>query len=402
MRSVSNAPNMAKNTPRTSDGAHASRGFPGPWWLPILAVYTPVVAYLFRPVQHTGDGAAYTLQALHGPILDRAVHGGWLVPLSPWTRALAALGINPSAATNAASVLAMGAALLLMAALAAELVREAGDGRRGDALLAPTVALCSVAVWDAALFAEIYGPLAALCLGAVFTLRRGAVLGAASLLFLTWATHPGSLALLPGLAVLGTPPGRTRSTGWAFSFAVALSVLWVFTIGVGEWLGPRGLMAPGADVSTWHALQRAWRLLARDLGGASLPLLAGAAIAWTRRTSAELQWLKGCGVLLLGTILVLDRFSDNPAALPLLLLCCPLAALAPAGLRELAPRGARAGAALLVLLMVLGVTEAATREDAVVRAAARNHENRASRCEEPTPDEVRWRERMLLDLACDH
>lgn len=398
---MSNAPNMVENEPRTSESAQASGSFPGPWWLPILVVYTPVVAYLFRAVQHTGDGAAYTLQAMHGPSLDRAVHAGWLVPLGPWTRTLADLGIDPSAATNAASVLAVGAALLFMALLAADLVREAGRGGRGDALLAPAVALCSVAVWDAALFTEIYGPLAALCLGTVLALRRGAVTGAATFLFLTWATHPGALALLPGLGILGVSAGRERSTVKALVGATVLAVLWVFAIGGDEWLGPRGLLAQGSDVTPWQALQRAWRLLARDLGGASLPLLAGAAVAWTRRSSAEVRWLAGCGVLLLGTVFVLDRFSDNPAALPLLLLCCPLAALAPAGLRDLTPRAGRAGAALLALVLVLGVAEAATREDAVVRAAVRDQAARASRCDDPATSEEPWRERMLIELACD-
>ena len=102
----------------------------------VLAVYTPLALYLFRATQHTGDGAAYTLQAADGAALDRAVHGGWLVPLSAWTRILEMLGVDPSAATNAASLLVLGAGLVALRALGSELASTLG-GRQLDGMLAP-------------------------------------------------------------------------------------------------------------------------------------------------------------------------------------------------------------------------------------------------------------------------
>jgi len=360
----------------------------------ILGVYTPLAAYLFRAAQHTGDGAAYTLQATGGPALDRAVHAGWLVPLSGWTRALHG-ALEPSAATNLASALAMGGALLLLAVLGRDLARDAG-GRGADGLIAPAVALCSVGIWDAALFCEVYGPLSLLTLAGVLALRRGRPVAAGCLLFLAAATHPGALALFPAALVLGA---RARGdAGLALGVALGLVAAWVGVLGAEPWLGPRGLLAPGADVHPWGALQRAWRLLSRDLGISSLPLLVGALLAWTRRTPPEARWLLGCGLALLGTALGLDRFSDNPATLPLLLLCCPLAALAPSALRHLPPRAARAGAALLAIIVVLGIAEATSQHDAVARAAVRAQQDHARACAQPDP--AAWRDRMLRELAC--
>jgi hypothetical protein len=265
------------------------------------------------------------------------------------------------------------------------------------------VALCSAAVWDGAVFCEIYAPLAALCVGAVLALRTGRSVAAAALLFLALATHPGALALLPGLFVLGTPPGRVAGSVRAGALTAAIALGWVALLGPGAWLGPRGVLAAGADVTPWTALQRAYRVLARDLGVASLPLLVGALAVWSRRSAAGLRWLGGCTLLLAGTVLGLDRFSDNPAALPLLLLCCPLAAAAPSALRALPSRAARGALALTATVLVLGVAEATTRQDAVVRAATRARDEARRSCEgagPPPESSPRWRERMLLELAC--
>lgn len=392
------------NASQTSAGPSARGGSTQALCLLVLAVYTPLAAYLFRATQHTGDGAAYTLQAAGGAALDRAVHGGWLVPLSGWTRALEWLGVAPSAATNLLSLIAMGGALAGIAVLGAELA--AGRGRRWDGLLAPATAMGAVVVWDAATFCEIYGPLAAFCVGAVLAGRRGRWPAAAAWLFLALATHPGALALLPGLLVLGSraPDGsqpaqpQWAQVGLAGAGALALAALWVLLLGPDAWLGPRGILAPGADVGPWQALQRAWRLLARDLGITALPLLIGAVAAWSGDDAPRRRWLLGVGLLLGGTVVGLDRFSDNPAGLPLFLLACPLAALAPSAVRTLPSRARRASVVLLGAILVLGVAEATTRQDAVARRAVREQALRAEQCAQP-PEA--WAERMLLALACD-
>ncbi|MCO4771965.1 MAG: hypothetical protein KDA24_18180 [Deltaproteobacteria bacterium] len=388
------------NASNTAARVRARGRSAGPSALLVLAVYTPLALYLFRATEHTGDGAAYTLQVSAGVALDRAVHAGWLAPLTAWTQLLDLFGVPAAGATNAASALAMGLGLLGLERLGRELARETG-GRATDGLLAPATALCSVAVWDAATFCEVYGPLSATCIGAVLALRSGRSVVAGIAAFAALAVHPGALALLPGLLILGTPPGRNlRPAFEAVVVTTVLATAWVLLLGPSSWLGPRGLLAPGADVLAPQALQRAWRLLARDLGISALPLLVGGLLAWTRRDARGLRWLMGCGLLLLGTVLGLDRFSDNPANLPLFLLCTPLAALAPAALRAFPPRAARAGSFLVVAVLVLGIAEATTRQDAVARSASKAAEARQLECDSPGPAGVPWRERMLSELAC--
>ena len=384
----------ASETSAPARGWGRSVGSPS---LLVLAVYTPLALYLFRATQHTGDGAAYTLQAADGAALDRAVHGGWLVPLSAWARLLELLGVDPSAATNAASLLVLGLGLLALRALGSELASTLG-GRQLDGVLAPATALCASAVWDAATFCEIYGPLASLLILAVLAVRREHITAGAVAGFLAIATHPGAVALLPGLVVLAR-----RDRGWsaplrATGGAVLLAGAWVLAVGPDAWLGPRGVTAGGADVTPWTAAQRAWRLLARDLGISALPLLVGAITTWDRRHPDGVRWLTGCGLLFLGTVTGLDRFSDNPATLPLFLLCCPLAAVAPSGLRRLPLRSAQASGWLMVTVLALGIAEATTRQDVVARRAVRDQEARAADCAQDgsTP----WRERMLTTLAC--
>ncbi len=232
----------------------------------------------------------------------------------------------------------------------------------------------------------------------MLAIRRRRVVAGAVAGFLALAIHPGSAALLPGLVVLAR-----RDRGWsapllATGGAVLLAVAWVLAVGPDAWLGPRGITAGGADVTPWTAAQRAWRLLARDLGISALPLLIGAIATWDQRHSDGMRWLTGCGLLLLGTVAGLDRFSDNPATLPLFLLCCPLAAVAPSGLRRLPLRSARASVWLIGAVLMLGIAEATTRQDAVARRAVREQAARAASCEEDGG--APWRERMLTALAC--
>lgn len=367
MRAVSNTP--SRDPGRAPDArAHRSLG------LAVLGVYTPLALYLFRGVQRTGDGAAYTLQAVAGDPLARAVHAGWLVPLSAWTRTLHSLGVPPSVATNAASALVLGGVLLLLVGLGRDLARG------WAATLPAFVALGAAATWDAALFCEVYGALSFGLLGAVLALRRRRGLLAGLALFWAAAVHPGALFLAPTVLLLG---GRKASEAVApVVLAGALLAAWVLLIGPEVWIGPRGLGALPGDLSPGRSLQRAWRLLARDLGLTALPLLLGAFGAPRRR------WLLaiGCGVL--GSVIGLDRFGDNPGHLPLLFLTLPACALAPGLLRS-----RRGLVPLLWLLVALGVAEGTSRHDARARRAVRDQ----PACGDPVED---YRTSMLDALAC--
>lgn len=367
MRTVSNTPSR---DPGRAPDPRALRSL----GLAVLGVYTPLALYLFRGVQRTGDGAAYTLQALAGDPLTRAVHAGWLVPLSAWTRTLHPLGVSPSVATNAASALVLGGVLLLLVALGRDLARD------WAATLPAFVAMGAVATWDAALFCEVYGALSFGLLGAVLALRRGRLLLAGLALFWAVTVHPGALLLAPTVLLLG---GRRASESIApVAVAAALLTLWVLLIGPEAWTGPRGLGALPGDLSPGHSLQRAWRLLARDLGLTALPLLLGAFGAPRRRW----LWAIGCGVV--GSVIGLDRFGDNPGHLPLLFLTLPACALAPELLRS------RKGLVpLLWVLVALGVAEGTTRHDARARRAVREQ----PACGAPGED---YRASMLAALAC--
>ncbi len=359
----------------------------------ILVAYTPLVAYLFRAAQRTGDGAAYVLQAAGGDALDRPVHAGWLLPLSAWVRSADLLGLDPSAAANAASAVAMALGLWLLWWLGRDVARQEGlAGAETWALLAPACAMCSATLWDAALFCEIYGPLGVSVLASVALARSGRALGAACAFTLAVAIHPGALALVPGLLLLGWS-GTPRDMGLATMSAV-LVLTWLVLLGPDGWLGDRGITAALFDRSPWQSLQEGWRLIARDLGVSALPLLLGAAVVASRGDEGR-RWLLGALLCVLGAALGLDRTSDNPGQLPGLLLLCVLAPLAARAVPE--RRRGPLGAAL-ALLMVLGVAEATTRHDVVARQAARAQATRAAACDSPPPSA--WREQSLRALAC--
>lgn len=358
----------------------------------ILALYTPLVAYLFRAVQRTGDGAAYVLQAADGDALDRSVHAGWLVPLSAWVRLGEIAGLDPSAAANLASAGVMALGLALLWWLGRDVARQEGvPGADAWALLAPAVAAGSATVWDAALFCEIYGPLAVAVLATVALGRSGRPVGAACAFTLAVAIHPGALALAPGLLVLlwsGTP----RDVVFA-GLGSVLVLGWLLLLGDDGWYGPRGITAATLDRSPWQSLQAAWRLLARDLGLTALPLLLGAAVVV--RADEGRRWVIGMLLCVLGAAIGLDRTSDNPGQLPALLLVCVLAPLAA---RAVARRHLRALAIGLLLLATLGVAEATTRHDRVARRAMRALEAHAAACAEPAPGS--FRDQTLRTLAC--
>ncbi|MEE2828506.1 MAG: hypothetical protein VX498_04920, partial [Myxococcota bacterium] len=73
---------------------HAEQAFPDsqpaacPWasLLLFLAAFSALFCYLHRPVQFSGDGAAYVLQALDGSPWERSIHVGLLAPLWVWVR----------------------------------------------------------------------------------------------------------------------------------------------------------------------------------------------------------------------------------------------------------------------------------------------------------------------------
>lgn len=359
----------------------------------ILAAYTPLVAYLFRSVERTGDGAAYVLQAAGGDALDRPVHAGWLVPLSAWVRGADLLGVHPAAAANAAGALVMGLGLCLLWWLGRDVARQEGvPAPERWALLAPGCALGSATVWDAALFCEIYGPLSVCVLASVALARSARPVGAACAFALAVAVHPGALALVPGLLLLGWS-GLPRDLILALLSSV-LVLTWLLLLGTDGWLGDRGIAAAVLDRSPWQSLQGAWRLLARDLGLTALPLLLGAAAVAARPDEGR-RWLLGTLLCVLGASVGLDRTSDNPGQLPALLLLCVVAPLAARAVPTLHRRTLGVGLALLV---GLGVAEATSIHDRVARRAERELAALAADCDSPPPPT--WREQTLRDLAC--
>lgn len=359
----------------------------------ILALYTPLAAYLFRAVQRTGDGAAYVLQASGGDVLDRPVHAGWLVPLSAWVRAAEMLGIDASAAANAASALVMAAGLMTLWWLARDVARQEGVEHAGAwALLAPATALGSATLWDAALFCEVYGPLAVAVLASVALARTGRSVGAACAFTVAVAIHPGALALAPGLLFLGwTGTPRDLVLG---NLSALLVLGWLLLLGDDGWFGPRGIAAATLDRSPWQSLQAAWRLLARDLGLTALPVLLGAAAVATRADEGR-RWLIGSLLCVAGACVGLDRTSDNPGHLPSLLL---VSVLAPLAARIVVPARRRGLALALVLLAGLGIAEGTTRHDRVARRAVTEMASQAAACGEPSGT---WREQQLRKLACE-
>jgi len=373
----------------------------------LLGGYGLLSAYLFRAVQHSGDGAAYVLQAIEGSPWERSVHVGYLAALHGWVWAAGQLGIGPSAAANLLAVLCTASALILVTALSAGLMDElpapthAAPWRTFAPLAAGLTLLASAHSWDAALFAEVYGPLATAVLGAALALQRGRDRTAAALVLWAVLIHPGAWALLPGLAV-ATGLKADRRTARLAGMALVPWLVCLALLAPEWWSGGRGLLAlPAFERSPWQSLQAAWRLLSRDLGIAAAPvLLAAVWVASSEHARAGRRWLVGVLLMAAGAALVLDRYPDNCGQLPCLWMAACLAPLALSWLVALPqPRAQRLAAGAWLLVLGLCIADATSRHDAMARKAERATLARAEHCP-ASPEPASWREGQLRRLAC--
>jgi len=351
-----------------------------------------LAVYLRSDAPWDGDGAVYTLQALHGSLSERSLHAGYLAPLAAW----AGVGLPPSIF----GWLWGPVALVLVAMLGAQWLERSprnphlppDEARFGLApLIAPAVLLSATASWRAMGTVEVYGPLATLLLGAAVALGARRAVLAGGLLAWAAATHPGAWALIPGLLVVAARDRRSAARAVAVAalgYGLVLGALWP-----DWWTGGRGLLAlPASDQSPWQSLQGAWRLLARDLGPVAVVLLGGLAVMPARVVG-------GLALLVLGGAVGLDRFSDNPGQLPALWLA---AAAAPGVVRWIEDLGSdrlrRFAGPVLGVLLLLGVAEATTRHDAAVRAMDREVEALvAGGCDRA---DLAWRDEARLRLLC--
>ena len=366
-------------------------------FLLLAAGYLVLCLYLFRDVQVTGDGAAYSLQALEGSPWLRSIHAGALAPLWAWVQ-------WTGLPAGIAGALWTGLGLVSSYMLGLRLL----EGRPRDqrlspsaigpptlALLGPLSLLASTVTWDNALFVEIYAPLSALTLsGVTAALHHRRWLAATCFL---WAglVHPGAWALVPGL-LLFAEERSLRSWSAPLTSAVLLYALALLCLYPDWWNGGRGLAdLPPSDQALWPALQSLWRLLSDDLGPASLPALLALPLLSRRR-------LMGFALVVIASAGLLCRYSDNPGGLPalwVLLSCAPLVGRA---LDDLSSARLRAAWGLLiVLLLIFGIGDATSAHDARARAAeARDRAWVMAGCEHPSAAETSWAERQLRHLAC--
>jgi len=372
------------------------------------SAYLALAAYLFRGVQHSGDGAAYVLQAMDGSPWDRSLHVGYLASLKGWVWVAGHLGLGASAAANLLAACCCALALLLVTLLAAGLLADlpgAASQPRWYRFVpgaAPLTLLAADASWEAALFAEVYGPLATAVLATALALRRGRDRTAALFLLLAALIHPGAWALTPGL-LIAAGLRADRRTARLIAMAALPWLVCLALLAPEWWSGGRGLLAlPGFERSPWQSLQAAWRLLSRDLGVGAAPVLLAAVLVTARSTcrSARL-WLLGVLVMTAGAALGLDRYPDNCGQLPALWMIACLSPLAVAWLPVLEkPRAQRFAALAWAVLLALCIADATSRHDALARRAERANTARVQLCAASEPDAENWREQQLRRLAC--
>lgn len=374
------------------------RRFPTLWWV-VFGALTVLAVYLFRPVQATGDGAAYTLQAIGGSAWDRSVHVGYLAPLSIWVRTLATIGCDPAAATNLLTAAWTFVGLGAATALGKELLTavEPSPTRPIAPILAPLVLASSATVWHATLFCEIYGPLAATITVAAWALRVGRHRTAAVALAWSIAIHPGAVALLPGVLLVGGLPLRSRRSARVAGLAIGAATLVVLAMGADWWTGGRGVLrAAAADQNLFQALQSGWRLVARDVGLPGALLGLGLAVAWSRMPRAVV----GLVLVAAGATVGLGRWSDNPGQLPTLFLIAafaPLALRVPFGASDIGRTLHRLWTPAIVVVALAGVASGTSRHDAEARRAQREYETLQSDCSTTSPE---WATETRRTLAC--
>ncbi|MBN95811.1 MAG: hypothetical protein CL928_17360 [Deltaproteobacteria bacterium] len=369
----------------------------------LLLGYGALCIYLLRPVQATGDGAAYVLQAVEGAPWLRSLHVGYLAPLTLWVRATELVGFSAPMAANLFAALWTGVALVLAALLGAKLAPGPQGNAGGSSLLpllAPASLLAATSTWEAALYVEVYGPLATLILATTLAATVGRDRLASALLAAAALIHPGAWSMAPGLllcAGLGPERRSARIVGmallpWALVLA-ALAPEW--------WSGTRGVLAlPPADRTPWQSMQGAWRLLSQDLGLAGAPLLLGLAYTWRLPSlSPGRRWPVGLLVLALGAAVGLDRYDDNPGQLPTIWMACCLAPCAAGWFGDLRhPPRRTLVQPLMIAFFVLCIADATSKQDARARAIERQTEDLRETCEPNSQDS--WAMRQRRQLAC--
>jgi len=247
--------------------------------------------------------------------------------------------------------------------------------------------------WENALFVEIYAATGALLLLALWAAMAGRVWVTALMLAWGVATHPGVWALVPGLVLLA-PKRRLRTWAWPLTLTAILHAGVLFLLYPDWWSGGRGLAnLPPSDMSLWSALQSLWRILSEDLSLSSLPLLAALPLLDRRRSL-------GLALLVLASAGVLCRYSDNPGGLPALWLFAAFSPLAVRSLEAVDMGRLRRGLGVLgVLILLFGVGDATSKQDATARRALRAHEVRIEAgC--PGPSGLHWSQAQLWKLSC--
>jgi hypothetical protein len=311
-----------------------------------------LLAYLYTACLPAGDGAAYLDQVLAGQLAERTLHFGYLIQLWAFARVFGDAG-----APLLSAVWAMVAAVAAWRG-AAVLLR--GRGPWWLPLVAPALLLGMAPFWRHALFAEVYGPSGAALLSAAALRVGDRAVASAVLAGVAVTMHPGSLAWVPALALMGSRPWRYLGGSLVLPALVAAAFH-------GDYLlGDRGVLAELSWPRPWLAAQRTWRLLA-----AAAPL-SGALVLLSALDPVARRTVVAPGLAGLGIAILTDWRDDVPAALPALYLAV---LVAPSGVRllldGLAGQRAWVGAGVVALL-VFGMGDATSSQDRARRIVERD------------------------------
>ncbi|MEE2829587.1 MAG: hypothetical protein VX498_10395, partial [Myxococcota bacterium] len=323
------------------------------------------------------------------------IHAGMLAPLWVWVRILGLPpNLLPGLWTAGGLVASVGIGMRLLDAVPRDSRLPPPTRLVGlSPLLGGFCILAAAITWENALFVEVYAALAALLLGGLWALLAGRPLVAGLAIGAAATVHPGAWALVPGLLLLGEAH-RLRAWLPPVLLATLIHGVTLALLFPDWWSGGRGLaVLPPFDQSPWESLQSLWRLLAGDLGLAAAPALVALPVLGGRR-------LLGLLLLVLGSAMVLCRYSDNPGGLPLLWVLASLTPLSVRWLDAIEDRRLRvATASMGLVLLLFGVADATSKQDAIARQAERRAVVRVeTAC--PPPPTPSWAEAQLWALSC--
>ncbi len=313
-----------------------------------------LLLYLATGSIPSGDGVVYLDQVLAGNLRERTLHVGYLFQLAVVASLLGDVG-----ATLLSALWAMVAWIAAWWGAQALLGPEVTRQRRHLALAAPAFLAALIPLWEHALFPEVYGPTAAAALGAAALRLHGRPWLSALAAGVAVTMHPGALAWLPTLALMGPRPGRYGAAVLAFPAVLAIALYGDYV------MGGRGVLAALEWPDPWRASQRAWRAL---VWGAPLTAALPAAALVRADVRRRLGYPLAAGI---AAAILTDWYHDVPAQLPALYL---LSLAAPAGLAVLAGRAApRRRVVLGIAVVVLGfqIGEATSHQDRKRRALDR-------------------------------